>query len=336
MKLRSRRRVITISICCPILCCPMRKAILLYNPLSGRKQNRRLEIIRRVAEILRSGGVELTVAPTIKADESAQQAREAIQQGCDTVIAAGGDGTIHDIVQGLVGKPTALGVIPLGTANALAHDLGMPLSAERAAHFVLTTAPQRIAVGRIAFQTFAGARSSCYFIVAAGIGADAHLFHSLDPTFKLRFGMLAYYAQASWVWLTLPLTRFLAEYTGADGALEQADLSELLAVRIRKFGGVLREFAPGASLARPDLRLVLFKTSSRWRYLHYVLRRLAGSREPVNGIEWAHSSWISCRAHDGQKAPVYVEADGEILGTLPVEIEMMPDAVTLLCSKPPW
>jgi diacylglycerol kinase (ATP) len=308
----------------------MRKAILLYNPLSGRRQHRRLEVVNRVSAVLRGGGVELTVAPTAAAEHSAGQAREAVLQGCDAVLACGGDGTIHDILQGLVGTPTALGIIPLGTANALAHDLEIPLSAERAARAALVAKPRRIALGKVRFRNFSGVDASCYFIVAAGIGADAHLFHALDPALKVRFGMQAYYAKATRLWLTLPLNYFSAEFSNAGGEIQPAEISQLLAVRIRNFGGVLRELAPGASLERGDLRLVLFKTQSRWRYLRYVIRGMLGSRRPVQNIDWAHSTTVSCRLRDESDGPIYVEADGEILGTLPAQIEMVPDALTVL------
>lgn len=307
----------------------MRKAILLYNPLSGRKQHRRLEDIKHAADILRAAGVELSIAPTTNAGHSAEQARQAVEQGCDTVFACGGDGTVHDILQGLVGTDTALGVIPLGTANALAHDLRLPLSSAGAARAALAAKSRRVAVGHLRYQNFAGNPAGCYFIAAAGIGVDAHLFHTLDSAFKLRFGMAAYYARATQLWLTLPLTNFAVEYHTGD-RLQQATVSQLLAVRIQNFGGVLRELAPGASLDRDDLRLVLFKTNSRRRYLHYIVRGLVGARWPVSGIEWAHSTNISCQPLAGASDPVYVEADGEILGTLPAEISMVPNALSLL------
>ncbi|MBV8893487.1 MAG: acylglycerol kinase family protein, partial [Acidobacteria bacterium] len=111
----------------------MRNALLLYNPSSGRRQKSRQQDIRRVEDAFRQAEVKVTRSVTLGPERSAEQAREAAASGCDAVIACGGDGTIHDILQGLVGTPTALGVIPLGTANALAHDLGMPLDPVQAA-----------------------------------------------------------------------------------------------------------------------------------------------------------------------------------------------------------
>ena len=100
-------------------------------------------------------------------------------------------------LQGMVGSDAALGVIPLGTANALAHDLNLPLSAVAAARANLTAKPRRTAVGRVEYLDFDGNRGSRFFIVAAGIGADAHLFYKLNPRVKGQLGMAAYYAMAT-------------------------------------------------------------------------------------------------------------------------------------------
>jgi diacylglycerol kinase (ATP) len=313
----------------------MRKAMLLYNPLSGPRRGRRLADVEAALSVLRSAGVEASAAPTRAASDATDQTRQAIAVGCDTVFACGGDGTVHDVLQGLVGTHAALGIIPLGTANSLAHDLRLPLSPADAAQAALTAKPRRIAVGRIEYQDFAGKRDSRYFTVAVGIGVDAHLFYKLDPLAKRRFGMAAYCAKATRLWLTHKLKDFAVEIA-EEGQGRQAELSQLLAVRIRDFGGVLRQLAPGASLERDDLRLVLFHTRSRLAYLRYVVRGLFGANWNVPGIELLHSTGAVCRdmaSATGAKSRIFVEADGELLGTLPAEISMVRDAVTLLAQQ---
>ncbi len=225
----------------------MRKVAVLYNPLAGSRHNRRLADVKAAESVLRHAGIEVIVTPTQPACGTATQVQEAIAQGCDTVFACGGDGTVHDVLQSLVGTPVALGIIPLGTANALAHDLGLSLGAAAAARAALTAKPRRIAVGQVHYQDFSGKPAERYYTVTVGIGADAHLFHELDSSLKVRFGMMAYYAKATWLWLTLNMLPFAAEFPGENGQLRKAEISELLAVRICNFGGVLRELAPGAS-----------------------------------------------------------------------------------------
>jgi YegS/Rv2252/BmrU family lipid kinase len=306
----------------------MRKAALLYNPLSGGRRPRRLADVEAAAQVLRSAGVEVFTAATRSAAETGDQAQEAVAAGCDTVLACGGDGTIHDVLQGMVGSPAALGIIPLGTANALAHDVGLPLSPVAAARAALAAKKRRIAVGRVEYLDFSGNRASRYFTVAAGVGVDAHLFYKLNPLAKSRLGMASYYAKATCLWLTHPLQLFPVEITQGK-ALRQAEVSQLLAVRIGNFGKVLRELAPGASLDRKDLRLVLFHTRNRFTYLRYILRGMLATTWKGKQIELADGDRAVCRAPELQSR-IFVEADGELLGTVPTEITMVADAVTIL------
>jgi diacylglycerol kinase (ATP) len=310
----------------------MRKAALFYNPISGRRRKHRLKDVETAASVLRGAGVEVDIAATRAASDAGAQVRMAIREGFDTIVACGGDGTIHDVLQGLAGKEAALGIIPLGTANAMAHDLRLPLSPKSAAEALLTAVPKRIAVGRIDYRDFNNLPAFRHFTVAAGVGVDAHLFYKLNRLIKDRMGMLAYYSKATHLWLTHRMRHFEAEFTTNGGPpAKEARLSEMLAVRINYFGGVLRELAPGASLARNDLRLVLCRTSNRAIYLAYVFRGILGMSNGVPGIELAYADQVTCRSVAGEKPEnIYVEADGELLGRLPITLSMIPHALTVL------
>ncbi len=313
----------------------MRKAALFYNPVSGRRLKHRLNDIETAKSVLTGAGVEVEVAPTRAASDAAAQVRMAIRDGFDTIVACGGDGTIHDVLQGMAGKQASLGIIPLGTANAMAHDLRLPLTPDGAARALLTAVPRRIAVGRIDYRDFAELPTFRYFTVAAGVGVDAHLFYKLNRLIKDRMGMLAYYSKATHLWMTHRMRYFEAEFSGnGSGQQREARLSEMLAVRINYFGGLLRELAPGASLGRHDLRLVLCRTGNRAMYLAYVFRGILGMSNGVPGIELAHADHVTCRAISGEKTErIYVEADGELLGHLPITLSMVPDALTVLVPK---
>ena len=311
----------------------MRKAILLYNPFSGGRRDRRLADVKSALDTLRGAGIDASVAPTSGAGRAPEQVREAIAQGCDTVFACGGDGTIHDVLQGLVGTDAALGIIPLGTANSLAFDLGLPTPPAQAAMAAVSAQRRRIAVGKVEYRDFSGNTASRYFVFIVGVGVDAELFYKLNPAMKRTLGMAAYCAKATWLWLTHGLDPLGVEIA-EGGRTRQEQVSQLLAVRIRDFGGVLRELAPGASLDRPDFRAVLFHTRSRWVYLRYILRGLFRTAWNHPGIELVNSTSASCYALDQPEAAtqkkVFVEADGELLGTLPVKITMAAEELTVL------
>jgi diacylglycerol kinase (ATP) len=306
----------------------MRKAALLFNPLSGRRTRRRLADVDEALSVLHEAGVEAFAEPTSAAGGAVGQVQQAIQQECDTIFACGGDGTIHDVLQGIVGTDAAMGIIPFGTANSLAHDLKIPSSPRAAATAALSAKVKRIAAGRIEYQDLANHRASRYFTVTAGIGVDAHLFYQLNPAMKSRFGMAAYYLNATRLWVSHPMEEFEVVLT-EGGNLRALAVSQLLAVRIRNFGGMLRELAPGASLERNDFRIVLFRTRKRLAYFQYVMRGIIARPASIRGIEAVHGERIECRSIS-DKSRVFVEADGELLGTLPAEITVVPDAFRLL------
>ncbi len=322
----------------------MRKAALLYNPDSGGSAKKRLNVLESALALLQHGGVEAELIAAESPQHAGEATRQAISSDCDTIFACGGDGTIHNIAQVVANSPTALAILPLGTANALAHDLGLPTDVVDCARAALNGAPRRVALGRVEYRDLQGKSAARYFIVAAGIGVDAHLFYKLHTGAKQRMGMSAYYAKAWSLWFNYAMTRFEAEYV-ETGSLESkhAEVTELMSVRIRNFGGVVRELAPGASLDRDDMRLVFARTASRLAYLAYVTRGLLGQRWKIPGVELVHSTGVSCRYLTSASAPddpqakpqqkIYVEADGELLGTLPAEITVVPNALTLLAPS---
>jgi len=316
----------------------MRKAALLYNPDSGGSKQRQREL-QSALSILKDGGVEAELLPTESRDHAGNEAKRVITAGCDTIFACGGDGTIHNIAQVLANTQIALGILPIGTANALAHDLRLPLDIAEAAKAALRATPKRVALGRITCLNLNGSTETRFFVVAAGIGVDAHLFYKLHTGTKQKLGMGAYYAKAWHMWFTYPMTRFrVACSEGGDSTVREAKVTELLAVRIKNFGGVVRELAPGASLDRDDMRLILCHTGHRLFYLAYVTRCLLRQAWSIPGIELAYSTKAVCdyAAAPGASHPqpkIYVEADGELIGSLPAEITMVPNALTLLAPS---
>jgi diacylglycerol kinase family enzyme len=315
----------------------MRKATILFNPNSGRGRKRKDRELDLAIGIIQSAGVHTDLTICRSSHEATIHARYAVAAGSDTVFACGGDGTIHDVIQGLANTPVALAILPFGTANALAHDLGLPFRPSEAARAAVNGTVRRIPLGHVEYHDFKGKPTARYFTVAAGIGVDAHLFYKLTADLKNSSGMAAYYLKAWQLWATHRMRRFEAEYSNGSGHKQTALLTELLAVRIRFFGNVLRELVPGAHLDSPDLRTVMCRTSSRNAYLQYVAAALLGWRErKIKGIDLVSCSEILCqlpevaRTKDHSDDRVYIEADGELLGRLPARMTMQPDALSLV------
>ena len=313
----------------------MERALLLYNPESGLKSAKRVMQIERAAATLRAAGVQAEMEPTRGPKMAGEQARAAMTYGFDTVIACGGDGTIHDVLQGLAGTPQiAMGVLPLGTANALANDLGIPRDPEAAARQLLSYRPKRIAAGKIESQT-GDYREERYFTVMSGVGPDAELIYRLSTGMKQRFGVMAYVVQAAWLYLRYHYAPFQVQYRDLGaGELRTETVAQVMAVRIDDFGGPLRRLARGAKLENNYLRLILFKKAIRVTYPAYLINVLVGLQYVVPGVELVDAHEVTCTPlQQGTSRNIYSEADGELLGGLPVRISIVPNAFTLLMKS---
>lgn len=311
----------------------MRKVILLYNPIAGKNRERRRADVDSVARVLRDSGIEPQLLETQAPGSAGQQAREAVASGYDTVLACGGDGTVHDVVQGLAGSETPLGVIPLGTGNSLGNDLGLSRHPVRAARMLLASEPRRIALGKLEYPESAQ-QSARYFIAIAGAGVDARMLYQMDVAAKQWGGMAAYYGEALRLFLTHRFQRFEVEWTDRHGTARRTGVTQIMAVRLRQFGGILRWLAPDAALESDELQLVLFRTANRVSYSLYLLRALLQRRWRTPGVDLVCARDAMCRPIPGEPSGhVYAEADGELLGGLPVRFSTVPAALTLLVPK---
>jgi diacylglycerol kinase (ATP) len=312
----------------------MRRVALIYNPTSGQGHARRAAILASVAAVFETAGIATELIPTTAAGNAALLAQQAAANGCDTILACGGDGTVHDALQSMVGGPVALGVIPLGTANALAADLGLPRNAVKAARMLLDAVPTPVPVGRISFHDGEGVSHSRYFVVAAGAGVDAFFFARLNRRMKHRFGYAAYLVAALKLWATHDFPMLRASFLGRTGNVTRQDnVSQLLCVRIGNFGGLVRKLVPGAGLHNDTLHVIAFKTSSRLRYLRFMSAVWFARHTYSKEIELLECSAVECNEIPGSNIASMVEADGELLGFLPAHIELLPQAVTLLVPR---
>ena len=313
----------------------MRKVVLLYNPIAGKNRERRRADVEAAAGVLRAAGIDAQPIATRAPGSAGDQAREAIAEGYDTVLACGGDGTIHDVVQGMAGSDTPVGVIPLGTGNSLANDLKLSRNPARAAQTILASEPHRIALGKVECPERAtGRQGARYFIVIAGAGVDARMLYQMNVAAKQRQGMAAYYGEALHLFLTHRFQRFEVEWCDLQGDAHRLNVTQVMAVRLRQFGGVLRWLAPDADLEKDELQLILFRTASRVSYCLYLLRALLEQRWKTPGVDVVCAREAVCRPIAGEPSGnIYAEADGELLGGLPVRFSTVPNALTLLVPK---
>ena len=294
-----------------------KRAALIYNPVA-RGLSRRWHLLQRSTRVLSQQGIQVSLIATYGPGSASAQARHQIDAGCDLIIAAGGDGTINEVANGMLHSSVPLGILPGGTANVLAREMQIPIHMERAAAQILQLEPCRISVG--ALRLPASPQPRC-FLCMAGAGLDAEIVSRINPGLKLRAGKFAYYA-GGLIQLFRPLREFDVVI---DGRRFQASFA--LISRVRNYGGDL-EIARGASLLREDFEVVLFRGTASVRYLRYLLGVVFKRVTGIPGCTVLRGHSIACEQPAG--GPIYVQVDGELAGVLPIGAHIIPDALTIL------
>lgn len=308
----------------------MKKAFLIYNPASGQKRQQRAEDISRVAAVFRAAGVQVETCPTTHAGSAIQQAREASTAGFDTVVACGGDGTVNEVLNGLMmaGGNAALGLVPLGSGNLLAADLGLPADPVAAAQKLLSYTPRDFRPGMVISQR-GGEPDKRYFIVAAGVGADAELMYRTAVRSKERWGRNAYFLEMVRMAFRGGYPMFPIEWEDEQGVRRKDKAMLAMAIRAAKFPGLLRFVNLGSALTHDSFCLLLFRTDKIRRFLAYFAGVATGMNWKVPGVDVVHSKWFRCTALPGAHA-IHAQADGELLGLLPAELSIESRSVKLL------
>ncbi len=269
-------------------------------------------------EILEQQGHNVTVAPTTGPNMAGAMARAQIAGGADLIVVAGGDGTINEAAEGIIGTQVPLGILPAGTANVLATEMQLGGSLEKVARRLGDLRPRRISVGHI---TCDGGRVARHFLLMAGVGLDAHVVYKLNAALKARTGKFAYWV-AGWSLLGRRLAEFDVEIAG-----ERRKCSFALLSKVRNYGGDF-EIARNVTLLHDQFEVVLFEGGSSTRYVKYfagmALNRLSGMR----GVTVVRADRVKISPADERQARVQI--DGELGGILPAEIRIVPDALTLL------
>jgi len=232
------------------------------------------------------------------------------------ILVLGGDGTINEAVNGMIGSDAHLGVLPGGTANVLAMELGLGSSLERGIRRLSNCIPKRISVGKI----WRSGEQPRHFLMMAGAGFDAQVVVDLRPGLKSKTGKLAY-----WVAGFSQIVKRVGQLeTRING--DRYPCGFMLAARVRNYGGDL-ELASGASLLSNDFETVMFEGTNPLRYLFYMLAVSVKQVQKMPGVHTVRSTRIELFGD----APMQI--DGEYIGRSPATIEIVPDALTILVPE---
>ncbi|MGC8879665.1 MAG: diacylglycerol/lipid kinase family protein [Anaerolineae bacterium] len=299
------------------------KACLILNPAAGSAYFHH-HIVEGV-RYLESCGWQVKRMETAAKGDAIQLARRCAEDGYDVAIAVGGDGTINEVVNGLVGSDTALGVIPAGTANVYAADVGIPIwsplrphAVREAAGIIHTGQHHRLDLGHI--QLADGQER--YFFMWCGIGLDAAVTREVRSEHTRRLGYLAWGIAS--VMVALNFMGHRGQVTVDRRKLRRRLL--WVVVSNGQLYGRLWRIAPDAKMDDGQLDVTVFEGRGIFSTIHHILGLTLGFHVRDPRVHQYRCSSVSVRT----RKPLPVHVDAETVGTTPVRISVVPRAVTVI------
>ena len=260
----------------------------------------------------------MSVAPTTGPGTAGAIARASIGRGADLVIAAGGDGTINEVLEGMVHSAVPLAILPGGTANVLATEMKLGTNVERVVERLPEFQPRRISVGHLSCE---GGRVSRHFLLMAGIGLDAHIVYRVSAALKARSGKLAYLVAGVGM-MGRRLPQLEAEIGGG-----RLPCSFALVSKVRNYGGDF-EIARNVTLLDDEFEVVLFEGPSSLSFVKYVVGMAVNRLSEMKGVTILRAKRVV--VSNLERGRAFAQIDGEFAGNLPAEVRIVPEALTLL------
>lgn len=292
-----------------------KRLLVIYNPVAGSRRGRK-QRYEAVLDRLRTAGCALTVRETTQRGDAESFAAGLTRADCDLLVVAGGDGTINEVVNGLGGNRLGgaalpLGIVPLGTANVLAIEIGLGLSPAAVAEALLEGVARPIGLGE------ANGRR---FLLMAGAGFDAHVVAGVDGNLKRWLGKGAYVLETLRQFRRYPFPNFRLTIDG-----EETEACSVIAANARHYGG---RFIIGraARLEDPSLEVCLFTQGGRWYAMLYAAALIFDLLPRMKSVRHIRCKQLSI---DGPLEDP-VQGDGDILASLPAKLRILPDALSLV------
>ncbi|MCL6587349.1 MAG: diacylglycerol kinase [Anoxybacillus sp.] len=284
----------------------MKRARIIYNPTSGRELFKKH--LPEVLIQLEQAGYETSCHATTGAGDATEAARKAVERRFDLVVAAGGDGTIHEVVNGIANQEyrPKLGIIPVGTTNDFARAIGVPRTIEGACEVITTGEAVPIDIGCVMNEG-----KTRYFINIAGGGRLTELTYEVPSKLKTMLGQLAYYLKGIEMLPSIKATEARIEY---DGKVYEGEIMLFLVSLTNSVGG-FEKLAPDSSLNDGMFDLIILKKTNLAEFIRIVT--LASRGEHINdpNLIYTKANRIKVTAPNNMQ----LNLDGEYGGLLPGE-----------------
>jgi diacylglycerol kinase (ATP) len=285
------------------------RIVIVFNPTAGARKRRKLE---RLMAQLQEGGAVLQLVETRAAGDAERIAAGLSREHCDVLAVAGGDGTVNEAVNGLMAAPhadlPALAILPLGTANVLAREIGLGVDGPRAVAACLHGRKILLPMGRITCDS-----GSRHFVMMAGVGFDAHVVRAIDKALKRRIGKFVYAVESA---RQLFGHKPILYRIDIDGALHQA--ASVIVSRGRFYAGSYL-CAPEADIAHAALHACLFQKPGRLAVLRYGLALITNRLAMLSDYCVIRAERVTIIGPDDTP----VQTDGDLsAASLPVRIDI--------------
>jgi diacylglycerol kinase (ATP) len=292
----------------------MDKLFVIFNPAARGEKTRR---VQRFLET--KAGPSVTLTPTQRAGEAQSLAARAVAEGYKIIVAAGGDGTINEVVNGIGTSGVALGVLPLGTVNVFAQELRIPRKLEAAWAIILGGHTRTI---DLACAQADG--STRYFVQLAGVGFDAHAVRTASWELKKKIGPLSYV----WAGIKALSKEHPPVEISVNGSGTLGSGVAVLVGNGRFYGGPFALF-PKARLDDGLLDICVFETVGYWDVLRYGQGVLRGAHINLGDVKYFQTETLTCRV----SGPTPFELDGEDVGNAPVTFSVVPRVLRVVVPK---
>ena len=284
---------------------------LIINPSSGRWRAKKS--LSKINKVFQNSCLKIDMFFTCQKGEATLVARQAVRNKYDLVIAAGGDGTINEVINGIIGSKAALGIIPIGTVNVFALEMGIPLDIVKACRVIIRNKRKIVDLGKA---------DNYYFLLMAGIGFDAQVIQSVRLSLKRFIGRFAYI-----IFGLITFFRFKPIKLHINSDTENIKENGYLITigNSKNYAGNFT-ITKNAKIDDGWLDVCIFKNNTKWAIFSYICNILRGKHIDSKDVVYFKIKTFSVNSDK----PALVQVDGEVIGELPMSFEVVPKCVSII------